>query len=60
MCTIANAKVRQNYNCYNVYFYECLLKAANWRFFFVFFALLFGLFGLLSYLCRQKLWNRFK
>ena len=24
MCTIADAKVRQNYNCYNVYFYECL------------------------------------
>ena len=25
MCTIATAKVLQNYNCYNVYFYECLL-----------------------------------
>jgi hypothetical protein len=25
MCTIADAKVRQNYNCYNVYFNECLL-----------------------------------
>ena len=24
MCTIADAKVRQNYNCYNVYFNECL------------------------------------
>ena len=26
MCTIADAKVRQNYNCYNVYFNECLLR----------------------------------
>jgi hypothetical protein len=26
MCTIADAKVRQNYNCYNVYFNECLLN----------------------------------
>ena len=26
MCTIADAKVRQNYNCYNVYFNECLRK----------------------------------
>jgi len=25
MCTIALAKVQRNYNCYNVYFYECLL-----------------------------------
>ena len=25
MCTIAGAKVQRNYNCYNVYFYECLL-----------------------------------
>jgi len=24
MCTIAVAKVQLNYNCYNVYFYECL------------------------------------
>ena len=24
MCTIATAKVQINYNCYNVYFYECL------------------------------------
>ena len=24
MCTIADAKVQRNYNCYNVYFYECL------------------------------------
>ena len=24
MCTIAGAKVQRNYNCYNVYFYECL------------------------------------
>ena len=24
MCTIAVAKVQPNYNCYNVYFYECL------------------------------------
>ena len=24
MCTIAGAKVQLNYNCYNVYFYECL------------------------------------
>ena len=24
MCTIALAKVQRNYNCYNVYFYECL------------------------------------
>ena len=24
-CTIADAKVQLNYNCYNVYFYECLL-----------------------------------
>ena len=27
MCTIALAKVQRNYNCYNVYFYECLLFA---------------------------------
>ena len=26
MCTIAGAKVRLNYNCYNVYFNECLPK----------------------------------
>ena len=26
MCTIADAKVQRNYNCYNVYFYECLPK----------------------------------
>ena len=26
MCTIALAKVQRNYNCYNVYFYECLLQ----------------------------------
>ena len=26
MCTIALAKVQRNYNCYNVYFYECLRK----------------------------------
>ena len=26
MCTIATAKVQRNYNCYNVYFNECLLK----------------------------------
>ena len=25
MCTIATAKVQRNYNCHNVYFYECLL-----------------------------------
>ena len=25
MCTIATAKVQRNYNCYNVYFNECLL-----------------------------------
>ena len=24
MCTIATAKVQRNYNCHNVYFYECL------------------------------------
>ena len=24
MCTIADAKVQRNYNCYNVYFNECL------------------------------------
>ena len=24
MCTIALAKVQRNYNCYNVYFNECL------------------------------------
>ena len=24
MCTIAGTKVHLNYNCYNVYFYECL------------------------------------
>ena len=24
MCTIAGAKVQRNYNCYNVYFNECL------------------------------------
>ena len=24
MCTIAAAKVQRNYNCYNVYFNECL------------------------------------
>ena len=30
MCTIALAKVQRNYNCYNVYFYECLrLSAAH-------------------------------
>ena len=28
MCTIADAKVRQNYNCYNVYFNECLPDTA--------------------------------
>ena len=26
MCTIATAKVQRNYNCYNVYFNECLLN----------------------------------
>ena len=26
MRTIATAKVQRNYNCYNVYFYECLRK----------------------------------
>ena len=31
MCTIADAKVRQNYNCYNVYFNECLQIAGMWR-----------------------------
>ena len=25
MCTIVDAKVQRNYNCYNVYFNECLL-----------------------------------
>ena len=32
MCTIALAKVQRNYNCYNVYFYECLLRnpAVSW------------------------------
>ena len=25
MCTIAGAKVQQNYNCYNVYSIECIL-----------------------------------
>ena len=29
MCTIALAKVQRNYNCYNVYFYECLPKNEN-------------------------------
>ena len=29
MCTIALAKVQRNYNCYNVYFYECLLLAGT-------------------------------
>ena len=29
MCTIATAKVQRNYNCYNVYFYECLRKSEN-------------------------------
>ena len=24
MCTIADAKVQLYYNCYNVYFYECI------------------------------------
>ncbi len=24
MCTIADAKVQLNYNCYNMYFYDCL------------------------------------
>ena len=27
MRTIADAKVQLNYNCYNVYFYECLHNA---------------------------------
>ena len=27
MCTIAGTKVHLNYNCYNVYFNECLLFA---------------------------------
>ena len=34
MCTIALAKVQRNYNCYNVYFYECLLitmKRETWK-----------------------------
>ena len=31
MCTIATAKVQINYNCYNVYFYECLRKALGRR-----------------------------
>jgi len=31
MCTIAGAKVQRNYNCYNVYFYECLLSSDNGR-----------------------------
>jgi len=31
MCTIALAKVQQNYNCYNVYFYECLPSCDSWR-----------------------------
>ena len=26
-CTIAGAKVQENYNCYNVYFNECLRRA---------------------------------
>ena len=26
MCTIAPAKVQRNYNCYNVYFNECLRR----------------------------------
>ena len=25
MCTIADTKEQKNYNCYNVYFYECLI-----------------------------------
>ncbi len=29
MCTIATAKVQRNYNCYNVYFNECLPKTDN-------------------------------
>ena len=30
MCTIAGAKVQLNYNCYNVYFNECLqIKRKN-------------------------------
>ena len=29
VCTIAPAKVQLNYNCYNVYFYECLLSTAK-------------------------------
>ena len=29
MCTIAGAKVQLNYNCYNVYFYECLLNTCT-------------------------------
>ena len=31
MCTIADAKVRQNYNCYNVYFNECLLIKKTYK-----------------------------
>ena len=30
MCTIATAKVQRNYNCHNVYFYECLQIKAVW------------------------------
>ena len=29
MCTIAGTKVHLNYNCYNVYFYECLRNTEN-------------------------------
>ena len=37
MCTIAGAKVQLNYNCYNVYFYECLplLTALMFEFYFL-------------------------
>ena len=31
MCTIATAKVQPKYNCYNVYFNECLLMIYNGR-----------------------------
>ena len=32
MCTIAGTKVHLNYNCYNVYFNECLLPSPIDRF----------------------------
>ena len=32
MCTIADAKVQINYNCYNVYFYECLHNKYLYRY----------------------------